>query len=163
MGAALPQLEPRASGETLRREFTFPGHLAALAAARDSIMDFVHRHCDSEQWETDILIALQEGLANAVLHGCGSDPAKLVHCSVEITPEAITIVIRDPGKGFDTAAVCADGDAGANFSDHGRGLLMMRGLMDEVTFRSGGSEVEMKKLRTLGSYQGTTPSRAEKR
>ena len=152
----MSQLEPLASGETLRHDFVFPGHLAALAAARDSIMDFVRGHCDSEQQEIDIMLALQEGLANAVLHGCENDPAKLVRGSVEITPEAVTIVIRDPGKGFDTSAVCAAGDAAANFSDHGRGILMMRGLMDEVTFRRGGSEVEMKKLRRTRIKASTT-------
>jgi len=93
-------VEPKA----LDAEFVFTGDSAAMIAVRDRIMDFLHEHCADEQQEIDIMIALQEGLANAVLHGSRNDPSKIIRCSVDVTPEAITIVIRDSGEGFDTAA-----------------------------------------------------------
>ena len=94
------------------------------------------------------MVALQEGLANAVLHGSRNDPSKIVRCSVDVTPQAITIVIRDSGDGFDTAAVTDSTDDGTNLTQHGRGIHLMRGLMDEVSYRHGGSELRLKKLRT---------------
>jgi serine/threonine-protein kinase RsbW len=111
-------------------------------------MDFVHEYCAVEQQKIDIMIALQEGLANAVLHGSGNDPSKIIRCAVDITPEAITIVISDPGQGFDTAAATDSADDGTNLTQHGRGIHLMRGLMDEVSYRHGGSELHLKKLRT---------------
>lgn len=119
-----------------------------MIAVRDRIMDCLHEHCPDEQQEIDIMIALQEGLANAVLHGSGNDPSKIIRCSLQVTPEAITIVIRDSGEGFDTAAVTDSADDGTNLTQHGRGIHLMRGLMDEVTYRHGGSELQLKKLRT---------------
>ena len=133
--------------ETLVSEFVFTGDLAAMIAVRDRIMDFLHEHCVDEQQEIDIMIALQEGLANAVLHGTRNDPSKVVRCSVDVTPEAITIVIRDPGQGFDTAAATDSTDDGTNLTQHGRGIYLMRSLMDEVSYRHGGSELRLKKLR----------------
>jgi len=134
--------------ETLVSEFVFTGDLAAMIAVRDRIMDFLHEHCVDEQQEIDIMIALQEGLANAVLHGTRNDPSKVVRCSVDVTPEGITIVIRDPGQGFDTAAATDSTDDGTNLTQHGRGIHLMRSLMDEVSYRHGGSELRLKKLRS---------------
>ena len=134
--------------ETLVSEFVFTGDSAAMIAVRDRIMDFLHEHCVDEQQEIDIMIALQEGLANAVLHGTRNDPSKVVRCSVDVTPEAITIVIRDPGQGFDTAAATDSTDDGTNLTQHGRGIHLMRSLMDEVSYRHGGSELRLKKLRS---------------
>lgn len=138
---ALQFVEPA----TISKELAFTGDRAAMIAARDTIMDFVHDYCCSEQEEIDILLALQEALANAVLHGCQSAPSKIIHCRVDIDPSAIAIVVRDPGPGFDVAAVDA---VGANLTDHGRGISLMRSLMDEVSYSRGGSEVQLKKLRT---------------
>ncbi len=133
--------------ETLASEFVFTGDPAAMIAVRDRIMDLLHEHCDDEHQEIDIMIALQEGLANAVLHGSGNDPSKIIRCLVDVTPEAITIVIRDSGQGFDTAAATDSADDGTNLTQHGRGIHLMRRLMDEVSYRHGGSELHWKKLR----------------
>lgn len=134
--------------EALAAEFVFTGDPAAMTAVRDRVMDFVHEHCADEQQEIDIMIALQEGLANAVLHGSGNDPSKIIRCLVDVTPEAITIVIKDSGKGFDTAVAVDSAEDGTNLTQHGRGIYLMRGLMDEVSYRHGGSELRLKKLRT---------------
>ena len=131
----------------LSREFVFTGDAAAMFAVRDRIMDFLHEHVADEQEEIDVMIALQEGLANAVLHGCQNDPSKIIRCSVEVDPEAITIVIKDPGQGFDTAAATDSTDDGTNLTQHGRGICLMRSLMDEVHYQHGGSEVLLRKLR----------------
>ncbi len=133
--------------ETLSSEFVFTGDPAAMVAVRDRIMDFLHEHCADEQQEIDIMIALQEGLANAVLHGSRNDPSKIIRCTVDVTSEAITVVISDPGHGFDIGVAADSADDGTNLTQHGRGIYLMRSLMDEVSYRHGGSELRLKKLR----------------
>lgn len=144
----MPESRESVRPTAITREFVLTGDSAAMIAVRDRIMDFLHEHCIDEQQEIDLMVALQEGLVNAVLHGCGNDPSKTVHCSVEIDADAITIVITDPGKGFDTAGTIDSSDDGTNLTQHGRGIMMIRSLMDEVHYRHGGSELEMKKLRS---------------
>ena len=67
------------------REFEFPGDLASVPESREQVMQFVCQHCPIEADQIDILVALQEALANAALHGCGDDPAKRIQCNVAAT------------------------------------------------------------------------------
>ena len=151
--------EPSQTAEEQRisMEFTFPGDAESMSAARDAIMEFIQPHCGSEMEETDILIALQEALANAVVHGCQNDPSKNVFCRVEVDADAFTMTVRDPGPGFDVDAATQATEAGANFTTHGRGICLMRSLMDEVTYRNGGSELQLRKLRAAPLSVGGAP------
>ena len=135
----------------ISREFTFPGDPESMLAARQAVMDFIQPYCSGELDEVDVFIALQEALANAVLHGCQNDASKTVYCSVEIDPDAFTIIIRDPGPGFDVDAATRSTEAGANTTTHGRGIVLMRSVMDDVAYLNGGSEVQLRKLRTVPS------------
>jgi anti-sigma regulatory factor (Ser/Thr protein kinase) len=127
-----------------RQEFECPGDLASVAASREQIMQFVSQHCPDEAEQIDILVALQEALANAALHGCGDNAAKTIRCAVEVSPPDITISVRDPGAGFDFALADPDNFA-ATAKSNGRGICLMRSLMTEVTFAHGGSELIMRK------------------
>jgi len=131
----------------VQREFVLTGNMAALAPGRDAIMEFVHEHCADEQFEIDIFLTLQEALANAILHGCHDDPAKLVHCTVDVSPAAFEFTIRDSGDGFDPGDAVESTEDGTNLTQHGRGIFLMRSLMDEVTYRHNGTELHLKKLR----------------
>jgi anti-sigma regulatory factor (Ser/Thr protein kinase) len=115
-------------------------------AARKSVMDFLKEHGLCEGQEIDVFVALQEALANAALHGCQNDRAKTIRCWVEIDPSAFTLIIQDPGLGFDVAATTT-ADPSVNTTEHGRGICLMRSLMDDVSYRRGGSEVRLRKLR----------------
>jgi serine/threonine-protein kinase RsbW len=128
-------------------ELVLTGDSTAVPAARDRIMDFLEEQGVADEQAIDILVALQEALVNAVLHGCKNDPSQVVRCSVEVKAEAITIVVKDPGEGFETAAVTDVSDDGINLTNHGRGIFLMRGLMDEVRYSHSGSELTLKKLR----------------
>jgi len=56
-----------------------------------------------------------------------------------------SIVIRDEGQGFDSGNV-PDPTAPENIkSSHGRGIYLMKTLMDEVRFERGGTVVYMRK------------------
>jgi serine/threonine-protein kinase RsbW len=127
------------------RDFTLPGDLASLPASREQVMEVVREHGCDEAAEFDLRIALQEALANATLHGCGNDASKTIECSIEVAPSRVSIVVRDPGPGFDfETTVDPDRLSGTELTN-GRGIALMRGLMDEVTFARGGSAVRLSK------------------
>jgi anti-sigma regulatory factor (Ser/Thr protein kinase) len=140
----LPEGHQSVEQQAISREFTFPGDSESIVAARESVMDFLKEHGLCEGQEIDIFVALQEALANAALHGCQNDRAKTIRCWVEIDPSAFTI--QDPGPGFDVAATTT-ADPSVNTTEHGRGICLMRSLMDDVSYRRGGSEVRLRKLR----------------
>jgi serine/threonine-protein kinase RsbW len=143
----VPNVPPQVQQQALSREFVLNGNLAALAPGRNAIMNFVREHCAGEEQEIDIMLALQEALANAIRHGCHDDAGKLVHCTVEITPQAFEFLIRDPGEGFDAGSATDSTEDGTNLTQHGRGILLMRSLMEEMQYRRNGTELYLMKKR----------------
>jgi serine/threonine-protein kinase RsbW len=99
-------------------------------------------------------LALREALNNAVVHGNRLDPGKLVqvYCRCELGKE-LSLVVRDQGIGFDPSGI-ADPLALENLqAEHGRGILLMRSQMDQVSFERGGTEVHMRKTASIEAMQ----------
>lgn len=141
----MPEAWPLTEKRAYTRDFVLTGDAGSITEGRDAILQFLAAHGLTDEEEIDLLVAVQEGLANAVFHGCGDNCARKIECKAEIDASAINIIIRDPGPGFDTSDDAAED--GTNLTQHGRGILLMRSLMDELTYRQGGSELHMKKLR----------------
>ena len=96
--------------------------------------------------EDAIELALQEALANAVIHGAKEDPSKIVECVVVCDEQrGVLIIVRDPGPGFDPKTIpsCTVGEN--LYSNHGRGIFLINQLMDEVEFHKNGTEIHMVK------------------
>ncbi len=94
---------------------------------------------------SDVEIALREAMANAIIHGNHEDRRKQVHITCRCEPDEVSIAVKDEGSGFDINTV-PDPTARENIgSVHGRGILVMRALMDEVRFEEGGVVVQMRK------------------
>jgi len=95
-----------------------------------------------------ILMALREGLANAIKHGNLQNAGKRVEVEMEVTADTLRIQIRDEGTGFEPGDV-ADPLAPENrLKTSGRGIFYMKTFMDDVRFRrteSGGMEITLTK------------------
>lgn len=95
--------------------------------------------------ETDVEIALREALANAIIHGNLENPRKHVHVHCRRKRDEVSIAVKDEGRGFDINKMpepTAPLDIG---SVHGRGIYLMKTLMDEVRFVEGEVVVHMRK------------------
>ncbi len=110
------------------------------------VMKVVRQMKDMDGKDDSIELALQEALANAVIHGAKEDPTKTVECLVSSDEDrGILIVVRDPGTGFTPEAI-AECTVGENvYSNHGRGIFLINQLMDKVEFRKNGTEIHMVK------------------
>jgi anti-sigma regulatory factor (Ser/Thr protein kinase)/CheY-like chemotaxis protein len=99
--------------------------------------------------------ALREILLNAMEHGAGFDPDKIVEVSAARTTRAIVYHVRDPGPGFKREALAhaAVANASADPLAHlnhraelgmrpgGFGMLLTRDLVDEMVYNERGNEV----------------------
>ena len=82
-----------------------------------------------------VTMAVREAAVNAVLHGNEYDPAREIAVGFENTGKALIITIADEGKGFTPESV-PDPLAEENLlRGTGRGIFLIRSLMDEVHFR----------------------------
>ncbi len=125
---------------------TIPADPAAMATVGDGVTELLN----SKGWpETEVMkveLALQEGLANAVRHGCKNDLTKKVQCSVTFDAVGeVVIVIRDPGPGCDVSAVPNPLEGTNLLKPSGREVFLINELMDTVEFSDEGRRVMMRK------------------
>ncbi len=96
--------------------------------------------------QPELEIALREALANAVFHGNRSDAEKRVLVRAYCDPRrGFVIAVRDEGRGFDPSKVPDPRGEDRIHLTHGRGIFLMRELMDHIEHRKGGREVVLYK------------------
>ena len=102
-----------------------------------------------EDTSSQIAMVAREAVINAILHGNKKDPAKHVQVGFELNEESLRITIADEGAGLDPDSV-PDPLAPENIlRSSGRGIFLMKAIMDEVHFHQldPGTEIEMIKHR----------------
>lgn len=127
--------------------------------------------CD-ESGGMRVAMALGEAIRNAVCHGnleLSSDLRRdtgavyeqlaeerltqspycdrKIHVTAKVSPDEAVYVIRDEGNGFDSTALPDPNDPVNLEKLCGRGVMLMRAFMDDVSFNGKGTEVTMVKRR----------------
>ena len=124
---------------------SLPSEVAAISPFVDRLMVLFRKCGCVSQGESDVEIALREALANAIIHGNHENPRKHVYVRCRCKPDEVSIAVKDEGRGFDLNKI-ADPTAPENTGAvHGRGIYLMKALMDEVLFEEGGVVVRMRK------------------
>lgn len=143
----------------LEMRHSLSSKVAAISPFVDQLMRFVLHFRSADGSEIDIEMALREALANAVIHGNGDDPGKSVYITCRCYMDGeIAITVRDQGRGFDSNAVLDPTLPENVLFPHGRGIYLMKTLMDEVSFEEGGSVVRMRKN---SNFDASAPRRSE--
>jgi serine/threonine-protein kinase RsbW len=91
---------------------------------------------DKEMLSYHLNLVLTEAMANAINYASAGDSDGLVHISISITPDEISIKVYDYGQGFDINAIPAPDFE--HLEDRGRGIFIIRSLMDSVSYRKSG-------------------------
>lgn len=100
------------------------------------------------------VMAVREAAINAVLHGNEYNPALRIEVSLENTGKDLVITIADQGRGFDPGTI-PDPLAPENLlRGTGRGIFLIRSLMDEVHFRQLHPGTELTLVKHLASTTG---------
>jgi serine/threonine-protein kinase RsbW len=104
----------------------------------ERVVDLVRHSCselsfNSHQLALNVPVALSEALSNAILRGNQEDPEKRVRVRAEMDTSRLVLEIADEGIRFDIDANTRDATDPANLErEDGRGLFLMRALMDQV-------------------------------
>lgn len=86
-----------------------------------------------------MMVSLTEAVNNAILHGNKSDRTKKVHVRCELLPGWLAVSVSDEGKGFKPEKVRNPLRKKNLLKESGRGIFLMRTLMDKVEFEMGTS------------------------
>jgi serine/threonine-protein kinase RsbW len=88
-------------------------------------------------------VGVTEALANAILYANNCDPEKRVLVSVSVSRSAVVVEVSGEGRGFDPDAV-PDPTLPENLHrTGGRGVFLIRKLMDEVEYFEQGNSVRL--------------------
>jgi len=141
MADAGPKTQPDASG----RVFIFPATAESCAQVHTKVLEIAAAVGFEQEAQFEIDLALQEALANALIHGCKQDPSKQIYCHVGVEDGSVVFTISDLGNGFDPDAVPDPRSEVGQGRFSGRGIHFIRSVMDEVAYARNGSELMMRK------------------
>ena len=119
----------------------------------EETVDLVARHCLASGVTPRVArfivrVALCEALANAIQYGNRLDPEKNVDVRVQVDDDALQVFVHDEGEGFDPTQIPNPTDPDRVNLEKGRGLFLIRQLMDEVCFNARGNSICMIMRRT---------------
>lgn len=101
---------------------------------------------DTTHW---IILAVREGISNAIKHGNQCDLEKKVNIRMTYDKETFEITIEDFGNGFDPSQVKNPLLPENLLKSTGRGIFYIRSFMDDVQFEfkeQNGTVLKMKKF-----------------
>lgn len=101
---------------------------------------------DREELAYHINLVLTEAVANAIRHTVDSELGEALHVTLRVKNQKLTIKVYDQGKGF---TLCdAPEPPPSCLAEHGRGIFIIKTLMDRVSYRKydGGYVLEMEKI-----------------
>jgi serine/threonine-protein kinase RsbW len=128
------------------RQTVIPSDLEAARRLQEEIEALV-RTAFEEHEAFAIKMAVEEALVNAIKHGNQMDPEKSVRVAYTLGTDRFDVRITDEGPGFNPDDV-PDPTAPENLERPcGRGLLLIRYYMTDVSFLDNGRTIAMHKQR----------------
>ena len=135
-----------------------------MASRRDAVAPTVERVLSesrraglSTEQRDNLAVAVAEALSNAAVHGNQLHPARSVRVMVLVTPkECVVVEVTDFGPGFDSTQVGDPTHPARVLMPGGRGIFLMRQLVDRVEYNEAGNRVRLTvERRSAGSGKAT--------
>lgn len=122
----------------------FPSDVSILTEASRRILSEVESQTQRDDLDR-VELALDEALANAIIHGNQGDTSKAVRIGVALKKDAsLLIIVKDVGSGFDITRLPEPTAKENLLMNHGRGIFLIKQLADDVWFRfESGTEICM--------------------
>jgi serine/threonine-protein kinase RsbW len=131
------------SGPCPPKDVTIPSDTVEARRVQDEIEQALKAHQFAEREIFSIILAFEEAVVNAIKHGNQMDRSKTVRIAYSVALDRFAVQITDEGRGFDPCDV-PDPTAVENLERPcGRGLMLMRHYMSEVSFNERGNSVYM--------------------
>jgi serine/threonine-protein kinase RsbW len=121
-----------------------PNDLRAIERSVDYLMEKGQEvGFDHDRLRLNFRVGLTEALANAMLYGNCRDPRKRVKVEAHLTSREIRVQVTDEGRGFNPDTVLDPTLPVNRVRPGGRGIYLIRQLMDRVEFNERGNSITM--------------------
>ena len=134
--------------------FEIPSDPKYIKRASSKLLGALKKLKLSKETLFDIRLSLEEAVINAIKYGNGLDKSLPVVISYAFSDGKLELTVRDQGKGFNYRTT-PDPRSEMNILKHGgRGIFLIRNLMDEVKYNDSGNEIKMIKFISGGKAHG---------
>lgn len=137
------QENPHLSDAILTKSISIPSIRTNVRLVEQFILELNDELLLEESVLDRIMISITEVVNNGIIHGNKAEPEKQVHLSCSCYDDRIDFLVRDEGSGFLPEDVPDPLDENNLLKEGGRGVLIIRAMMDAVEFRRGENGMEV--------------------
>ncbi len=134
--------------EDWRYEHKIPSEPDYCAKVIHVLLDQLEKFSWSNKDTFGIHMAMEEAIMNAIRHGNQCAPNKDVQLEIEISKDRFYAKITDQGCGFDPEEIPDPTEEENLEKTCGRGVMLIRSFVDEVTYSKKGNSLELTKYRS---------------
>ena len=143
-GGRRPRSATRARSLQRLVRFRMASRREAVAPMVDRVLAVAEAAALSDEQRDNLAVAVAEALSNAAVHGNRLHPQRRVRVMVAVTPrECVVVEVADLGSGFDSSQVGDPTHPARVLMPGGRGIFLMRQLVDRVEFNEAGNRVRL--------------------
>jgi len=135
------------SYQPIEHSLAIPSDVNALSQVHAFILDLLASTSYTEDERHEIMLAVQEGVTNAIHHGNNGTPERNVDIRLAIFDTHLEVTIRDQGLGFDFTCVQDPTRPHHRLRTNGRGIMFIENFMDEVCFQRFDQYHELRMVR----------------
>lgn len=110
------------------------------------LLKFIDSHSPANEARSDLKLVFNELLFNAIIHGNKKDSTKKVHVRAKMVGDRLVATIQDEGPGFNYRQILEYAKTEtALFNEHGRGMMLVCSLTDNISFNETGNTIRFEK------------------
>ncbi len=128
------------------KKIAIPSEIKYIKKISQDILGNLKRLNIDKSVQFDVRLAVEEAVRNSIEHGNCYDKNLTINIAYTIDREKISIKVEDQGEGFDVKKI-PDPRRGDNLTkEGGRGVFLIRQLMDRIEYSKKGNKVTMTKF-----------------
>lgn len=131
--------------DIVEENITIPSEVKYIREVSSKILRILETRNVDESVLFDIRLCVEETVRNAIEHGNVKDKRSKVKINYRISGDRFTIEVEDEGAGFDYRSLPDPTHEENLMKNSGRGVYLVRCLMDKVEFNEKGNKVKLTK------------------
>lgn len=133
-------------------EWSLHEHIPSSSVAGHELIERYVKVLEQFGWEGrdlfHVQLAVEEAVVNAITHGNKESPEKTVEVELHVSRQSTLMRIQDQGAGFCPDTLPDPTDDENLETPHGRGVMLIKQMMDRVDYNACGNQVTMQKNRS---------------
>lgn len=123
-----------------------PSDIKYLREVSSKILNSISSYGIDEDRLFDIRLCTEEAVRNAIVHGSRSDKKLFIKVRYWVEQNRLNIEVEDEGPGFTPDSIPDPTENSNIMKGSGRGVYLIRKLMDRVDFNEKGNKLRMEKV-----------------